>query len=61
MTINQRTLAEIREVNLSYLILAQSMLRDDRVQAMFQLGHRRPGRGYHRRADSGTDGEDRLG
>jgi flagellar transcriptional activator FlhD len=38
MTINQRTLSEIREVNLSYLILAQSMLREDRVQAMFQLG-----------------------
>jgi flagellar transcriptional activator FlhD len=33
-----RTSNEIREVNLSYLILAQSMLRNDRVQAMFQLG-----------------------
>lgn len=30
--------AEIREINLSYLMLAQSMLRADRVQAMYRLG-----------------------
>ncbi|MEO6928540.1 MAG: flagellar transcriptional regulator FlhD [Casimicrobiaceae bacterium] len=31
-------LAEIREANLSYLILAQRMLRADRAQGMFRLG-----------------------
>jgi flagellar transcriptional activator FlhD len=29
---------EIREANLSYLMLAQSMLREDRVSAMYRLG-----------------------
>jgi flagellar transcriptional activator FlhD len=29
---------EIREANLSYLMLAQSMLREDRVTAMYRLG-----------------------
>lgn len=29
---------EIREINLSYLMLAQRMLREDREQAMFRLG-----------------------
>jgi flagellar transcriptional activator FlhD len=31
-------LEEIREANLSYLMLAQRMLRDDREQGMFRLG-----------------------
>ena len=31
-------LAEIREVNLSYLMLAQSLVRSDREQALFRLG-----------------------
>jgi flagellar transcriptional activator FlhD len=31
-------LADIREVNLSYLLLAQRMLRDDHAAAMFRLG-----------------------
>jgi len=31
-------LDEIREVNLSYLLLAQQMLREDRVAAMYRLG-----------------------
>jgi flagellar transcriptional activator FlhD len=31
-------LAEIREANLTYLILAQRMLRADRAQGMFRLG-----------------------
>ncbi|MBJ7263291.1 MAG: flagellar transcriptional regulator FlhD [Burkholderiaceae bacterium] len=31
-------LADIREVNMSYLLLAQRMLRDDRGSAMFRLG-----------------------
>lgn len=30
--------AEIRELNLAYLMLAQQMLRDDRETAMFRLG-----------------------
>lgn len=31
-------LEEIRETNLTYLILAQKMIRSDRVQALFRLG-----------------------
>ena len=31
-------LADIREVNMSYLLLAQRMLRDDLSSAMFRLG-----------------------
>ena len=31
-------LAEIRETNLSYLMLAQSLIRSDREQALFRLG-----------------------
>lgn len=30
--------AEIKEINLAYLMLAQQMLRDDRATAMFRLG-----------------------
>ncbi|SAK41007.1 transcriptional activator FlhD [Caballeronia hypogeia] len=35
---NPSTLAEIREVNLSYLLLAQRLLNEDRVSAMYRLG-----------------------
>jgi len=31
-------LAEIREANLSYLMLAQSLIRSDKEQALFRLG-----------------------
>ena len=31
-------LAEIREANLSYMMLAQSLIRSDRDQALFRLG-----------------------
>jgi flagellar transcriptional activator FlhD len=31
-------LAEIREANLSYLMLAQSLIRGDKEQALFRLG-----------------------
>ena len=31
-------LAEIREANLSYLMLAQSLVRQDKEQALFRLG-----------------------
>jgi len=31
-------LAEIREANLSYLMLAQSLIRADREQSLFRLG-----------------------
>lgn len=34
----EQTLAEIREANLSYLMLAQSLIRHDREQALFRLG-----------------------
>ena len=37
MTADQ-ILAEIREANLSYLMLAQSLIRHDREQALFRLG-----------------------
>ena len=33
-----RLLAEIRDANLSYLMLAQAMLREDRAAALFRLG-----------------------
>jgi flagellar transcriptional activator FlhD len=33
-----QVLAEIREANLSYLMLAQSLIRSDRDQALFRLG-----------------------
>ena len=31
-------LDEIRDINLSYLLLAKQVLRDDRVSAMYRLG-----------------------
>ena len=34
----EQILAEIREANLSYLMLAQSLIRADREQALFRLG-----------------------
>ncbi len=34
----EQILAEIREANLSYLMLAQSLIRADRDQALFRLG-----------------------
>jgi flagellar transcriptional activator FlhD len=34
----QQFLVEIREANLSYLMLAQSLIRSDREQALFRLG-----------------------
>ncbi len=37
MTADQ-ILAEIREANLSYLMLAQSLIRSDREQALYRLG-----------------------
>ncbi len=35
---SDQILAEIREANLSYLMLAQSLIRHDRDQALFRLG-----------------------
>jgi flagellar transcriptional activator FlhD len=34
----EQILAEIRETNLSYLMLAQSLIRTDREQALYRLG-----------------------
>jgi flagellar transcriptional activator FlhD len=34
----EQVLAEIREANLSYLMLAQSLIRADRDQALYRLG-----------------------
>ena len=34
----EQILVEIREANLSYLMLAQSLIRTDRDQALFRLG-----------------------
>ena len=38
MQTDERLMAEIREANLSYLILAQTLIRADRAQALFRLG-----------------------
>jgi flagellar transcriptional activator FlhD len=35
---SEQIIAEIREANLSYLMLAQSLIRGDREQALFRLG-----------------------
>ena len=35
---SDQILAEIREANLSYLMLAQTLVRTDREQALFRLG-----------------------
>jgi flagellar transcriptional activator FlhD len=35
---NEQLLNEIREANLSYLMLAQSMVKEDRDTALFRLG-----------------------
>ena len=35
---SDQILAEIREANLSYLMLAQSLIRADREQALYRLG-----------------------
>ena len=34
----KQLLDEIREINLSYLLLAQQLLREDKVAAMYRLG-----------------------
>lgn len=34
----ERMLEEIREANLTYLMLAQRLIREDRAQALFRLG-----------------------
>ncbi|WP_090143246.1 flagellar transcriptional regulator FlhD [Limnohabitans sp. DM1] len=35
---NEQLMTEIREVNLTYLMLAQRMIRDDPAQALYRLG-----------------------
>jgi flagellar transcriptional activator FlhD len=35
---NEQMLAEIREANLTYLMLAQNLIREDRAEALFRLG-----------------------
>ena len=35
---SEQLMNEIREANLSYLMLAQSMIREDRAAAMYRLG-----------------------
>lgn len=35
---SDRILNEIRDINLSYLVLAQAMIRSDKPQALFRLG-----------------------
>jgi len=34
----EQLMSEIREANLSYLLLAQRLIREDRAEAMFRLG-----------------------
>ena len=38
MITNQQLMQEIQETNMSYLMLAQHMLLDDKEQAMYRLG-----------------------
>ena len=54
-------LAEIREANLSYMMLAQSLIRSDREQALFRLGISEETANDDHGADAGPDDEDRLG
>ena len=35
---NEQILNEIREANLSYLLLAQTLIRNDRAEALYRLG-----------------------
>jgi flagellar transcriptional activator FlhD len=35
---SEQILAEIKEANLTYLMLAQSLIRSDKAQALFRLG-----------------------
>lgn len=35
---NEQTLTEIREANLTYLMLAQNLIRQDKAEALFRLG-----------------------
>ena len=35
---SNQILDEIRDINLSYMLLAKQMLREDRVSAMYRLG-----------------------
>ncbi|OYW18207.1 MAG: flagellar transcriptional regulator FlhD, partial [Burkholderiales bacterium 12-64-5] len=35
---NEQLLAEIREANLTYLMLAQNLIRHDKAEAVFRLG-----------------------
>ena len=35
---NEQILAEIREANLTYLMLAQNLIRQDKAEAVFRLG-----------------------
>jgi flagellar transcriptional activator FlhD len=35
---NARVLEEIRETNLTYLMLAQHLIREDKAEAMYRLG-----------------------
>ncbi len=35
---NEQILAEIREANLTYLMLAQNLIRQDKAEALFRLG-----------------------
>ena len=35
---NEQILTEIREANMTYLMLAQSLIRQDKAEALFRLG-----------------------
>ena len=35
---SEQLLAEIREANLTYLMLAQNLIRQDKAEAIFRLG-----------------------
>jgi hypothetical protein len=52
-------LSEIREANLSYLMLAQSLIRSDREQALYRLGISEESASLNRITQPGADDEDR--
>ena len=53
-------LAEIRETNLSYLMLAQTLIRQDREQALFRLGISEEAADRLASPDPSPSAEDRL-
>jgi len=56
---NEQLLAEIREANLTYLMLAQTLIRQDKAEAVFRLGLNEDRR-RHPGLALGRPGDERL-